>query len=97
MTTLSPHHSSARRLLALAHCTLGEPEKAIEIFEQWLEEEPDNPIRGTCSPPVPVATCRSGPRTRTSRTVFDEFAASFEAKLAKLSYRAPAIRRGDAG
>ena len=91
VTTLSPHHSSARRLLALAHCTLGEPEKAIEIFERWLAEEPDNPI-----PRHMLAACsgRDVPERASDayvETVFDEFAASFEAKLEKLSYRAPAI------
>ena len=42
--TLRPKHPEARRLLALAHCTLGEVDKAVAIFEEWLEEEPDNPI-----------------------------------------------------
>ena len=91
VTTLSPHHSSARRLLALAHCTLGEPEKAIDIFERWLAEEPHNPI-----PRHMLAACsgRDVPERASDayvETVFDEFAASFEAKLEKLSYRAPAI------
>jgi predicted TPR repeat methyltransferase len=91
VTTLSPQHSSARRLLALAHCTLGEPHKAVEIFERWLAEEPDNPI-----PRHMLAACSGNAvPVRASdayvETIFDEFAASFEAKLAKLSYRAPAI------
>ena len=34
----------ARRLLALAHCTLGEIGAAVAIFREWLAEEPDNPI-----------------------------------------------------
>jgi predicted TPR repeat methyltransferase len=91
VTTLSPQHSSARRLLALAHCTLGQPEKAVAIFESWLAEEPDNPI-----PRHMLAACsgRDVPARAADayvETIFDEFASSFEAKLAKLSYRAPAI------
>jgi predicted TPR repeat methyltransferase len=91
VTTLSPRHPEARRLLAMAHCTLGETEKAVAIFEEWLTEEPDNPVaqhmRAACS--------GQGVPARASdayvEKVFDEFAASFDKKLAQLSYRAPAI------
>ncbi len=89
VTTLSPKHPEARRLLALAHCTLGEPEKAVEIFEQWLEEEPDNAVARHM-----LAACsgREVPARASDdyvEKVFDEFAASFDQKLGKLSYRAP--------
>ena len=91
MITLRPKHPEARRLLALAHCTLGERDKAIEIFEEWLEEEPDNPVARHM-----LAACsgRDVPARASDAYVektFDSFAASFEAKLAKLSYRAPAL------
>ena len=42
--TLVPKHREARRLLALAHCTLGEFSEAVHIFDEWLEEEPADPI-----------------------------------------------------
>ena len=38
LVTLRPRAPEARRLLALAHCTLGEVDKAVEIFEEWLED-----------------------------------------------------------
>ena len=38
--TSRPKHPEARRLLALAHCTLGEVDKAVAVFEEWLGEEP---------------------------------------------------------
>lgn len=91
VTTLSPRHPEARRLLAMAHCTLGEPEKAVEILQEWLHEEPENPIALHA-----MAACsgRDVP-TRASdayvEIVFDGFASSFDAKLAGLSYRAPQI------
>src|SRR4030095_427888 len=44
VSTLRRKHREARRLLALAHCTIGEIDKAIEIFEEWQSEEPDDPI-----------------------------------------------------
>jgi predicted TPR repeat methyltransferase len=89
--TLRPKHPEARRLLALAHCTIGEVDKAVEVFEEWLKEEPDNPIARHM-----LAACsgRDVP-TRASdafiEATFDSFAASFDSKLAKLSYRAPAL------
>ena len=89
--TLRPKHPEARRLLALAHCTLGEVQKAIEIFEEWLVDEPGNPIARHM---LAACTGRDVPERASDSYVektFDSFAASFESKLAKLSYRAPAL------
>ena len=89
--TLRPKHPEARRLLALAHCTLGEVGEAVRIFSEWLEEEPDDPIARHM---LSACTGRETP-TRASDSyverTFDSFAASFESKLARLSYRAPAL------
>ena len=43
--TLRPKHREARKLLALAHCMLGEIGKAVTIFEEWLEQEPEDTDR----------------------------------------------------
>jgi predicted TPR repeat methyltransferase len=98
--TLRPKHREARRLLALAHCMLGEVTQAVKIFEEWLAEEPDDPIArhmlAACTGRDVPARASNGFVERT----FDSFAASFESKLAKLSYRAPALVGGmlqDAG
>ena len=89
--TFRPQHPEARRLLALAHCTLGEVDEAIRIFEQWLAEEPDNPIAlhmiAACSGRDVPARASDAFIERT----FDSFAGSFDAKLARLQYRAPAL------
>jgi len=89
--TLRPRHPDARRLLALAHCTLGEVEIAVGIFDEWLAEEPGNPIalhmRAACTGSGVPPRASNGFVERT----FDGFAASFESKLQKLSYRAPAL------
>jgi predicted TPR repeat methyltransferase len=89
--TLSPKHPEARRLLALAHCNLGEVDQAVAIFEEWLAEEPDDPIArhmlAACSGHDVPARASD---TFIERT-FDSFAGSFESKLAKLRYRAPAL------
>ena len=89
--TLRPKDPEARRLLALAHCTLGEIDRAVAIFEGWLEDDPDNPIARHM-----LAACSGRevpPRASDAfiETTFDSFAASFDSKLAKLSYRAPTL------
>jgi predicted TPR repeat methyltransferase len=89
--TFRPKHPEARRLLALAHCTLGDTEKAIEVFNEWLEEEPGHPIAVHM-----LAACsgRDVPERASDgfvESTFDSFAASFDSKLAKLSYRAPEL------
>jgi predicted TPR repeat methyltransferase len=89
--TLRPKHPEARRLLALAHYTLGEVDEAIGVFDEWLREEPDNPIARHM-----LAACsgRDVPERASDafvETTFDSFAATFDAKLAGLAYRAPSL------
>jgi predicted TPR repeat methyltransferase len=89
--TFRPKHPEARRLLALAHCALGEVDVAVEIFEEWLKEEPDHPIARHM-----IAACSGRdvpPRASDGfiEQTFDSFAGSFDSKLAKLQYRAPAL------
>jgi len=89
--TLRPKHPEARRLLGLAYCTLGETDEAIRIFEEWLAEEPGHPV---ASHLLAACTGRDIPARASDAYVektFDTFAASFESKLAKLAYRAPAL------
>jgi predicted TPR repeat methyltransferase len=89
--TLKPRHREARRLLALAHCTLGEVGKAVNIFEEWLQEEPEDPIALHM---LAACTGRDVPMRASNEFVertFDSFASSFESKLERLSYRAPAL------
>jgi predicted TPR repeat methyltransferase len=89
--TLRPRHREARRLLALAHCTLGEVAEAVKIFEDWLAEEPDDPVARHM---LAACTGRDVPARASTDFVertFDSFAASFESKLERLSYRAPAL------
>ena len=61
------------------------------MFEEWLAEEPDDPIARHM-----LAACsgRDVPARASDAFVeatFDSFAGSFDAKLAKLLYRAPAL------
>jgi predicted TPR repeat methyltransferase len=89
--TLRPKHPEARRLLIVAYYTLGEVDRAVEVCEEWLRDEPNDPIGLHM-----LAACsgRNVPPRASDAFIertFDSFAASFDAKLAKLSYRAPAL------
>ena len=91
VTTLSPRHPDTRRMLGLAYCVLGEREKAIELYEEWLKDDPENPVvmhllAGCTGRDVPARTSDA-----CVQIIFDNFAASFESKLAHLQYRAPAL------
>jgi len=89
--TLRPRHRETRRLMAMAHCVLGDAGAALRIYDEWLEESPADPVarhmRAACSgEDVP-----SRAAAEYVETTFDSFAANFEAKLEQLSYRAPAL------
>lgn len=92
--TLKPDNVEARRLLAMAYCTVDQRDKAISVCEEWVREQPDNPIaRHT------LAACsgRDVPSRASDgfiRRSFDSFATTFEAKLAKLHYKAPELVAG---
>jgi len=87
--TLKPEFPELRRLLALAYCTIGERDKAIALCEAWIAKEPDDPaaahtLAAVSGRNVPV---RAGDAY--VQLVFDSFSSTFEAKLARLDYRAP--------
>ena len=89
--TLDPTHAQARRLLAMAHCVIGEFDKAVSICERWVREQPGDPLAVHT-----LAACsgRDVPSRASDayiETVFDSFAASFDAKLTLLMYRAPRL------
>jgi predicted TPR repeat methyltransferase len=90
MVLLPPHkrhRDSYTRALVLA----GELEQAAVLLKEWLVDEPDNPYvlhhLAACS--------GEGTPERASDAyvehVFDEFAATFDSKLAGLQYRAPEL------
>jgi predicted TPR repeat methyltransferase len=89
--TLMPGHPETRKMLGIAHYTLGETEKAAEVFRAWLAQEPDNPVARHL-----FAACSGRevpPRASDAyiESTFDGFAASFDARLGKLGYRAPEL------
>jgi predicted TPR repeat methyltransferase len=89
--TLRPGDPNAWRHLALAYCLHGDRETAVELCREWLTRCPDDPqalhTLAACS------GCDVPPRASDAyiEQVFDNFAESFEAKLARLQYRAPGL------
>jgi predicted TPR repeat methyltransferase len=89
--TLMPGHPQARKLLGIAYYTLGQVDKAADVFSQWMVDEPDNPVarhmHAACSgSDVPARASNAY-----IESTFDAFAGSFDAKLGKLGYQAPAL------
>jgi predicted TPR repeat methyltransferase len=88
---LWPRQLQARDQVIRALLLLGERDKAAELYREWLGEEPDNPVVQH-----QLAACLGAegpPRASNAyvQQVFDAFAASFDAKLEKLHYRAPTL------
>lgn len=88
---LWPRHLQARDQVIRALVLLGERQRAAELYREWLAEDPDNPVVQH-----QLAACLGeAPPERASNAyvqqVFDGFAASFDAKLEMLHYRAPAL------
>jgi predicted TPR repeat methyltransferase len=89
--TLRPHQSDAHRYLALAYSIIGEHEKAVAVCEEWVRYCPDDPRARHA---LAAHSGQDVPARATNEyveTVFDDFAEGFEAKLARLEYRAPTL------
>ncbi|HJV94678.1 MAG TPA: tetratricopeptide repeat protein, partial [Albitalea sp.] len=87
--TLKPQYGGARRQLAIAYCRIGQRENAVRMCQEWLRLEPDSEeARHTLAAVTGVDVPSRASDGYVART-FDEFAATFESKLARLQYRAP--------
>ena len=88
---LWPEHLQSRQEMTRALLMLGEYERASKLLREWLDSDPGNPVALHM-----LAACKgSATPERASdqyvEQVFDGFAASFDAKLEALHYRAPAL------
>jgi predicted TPR repeat methyltransferase len=80
-----------RQLLAYAYTKLGQKERAIAVYEEALRDNPDDPVALHMSAALTGRDVPARASDRFVATTFDGFAATFEAKLARLEYRAPAL------
>lgn len=86
-----PAHTASRRVLALIYARLGRMEEAADIYREWLRLAPDSLqakhyLAGCTGENVPDRADQ-----QYVEKVFDNFAASFDAKLASLDYKAPEL------
>ena len=73
----------------MAHCTIGEIDQAVKIFEEWLDEDPGDPI---------ARHMLAAARPRDSAARLGGFVADLRqlrhklrVEVASLAYRAPAL------
>ena len=88
---LWPKHLQARDSVARALVFLGRLDEAAELYRAWLKVDPDNPVIQHH-----LAACSGGtaPQRASDAYVertFDAFAATFDANLSALGYRAPGL------
>lgn len=89
--TVLPRDPEARKLLGIAYYTLREFDKAAEVYREWLADVPDDPV---ARHHLAACTGQDVPARASDAYVqhtFDAFADSFDAKLQRLSYRAPQL------
>jgi len=83
--------TDALQALAFVYYRLGWEQQSREVYQQWLEEDPENPI------PRHMVAANSGPATPSRANegyivkTFDEFAGHFDEKLKSLGYCAPQL------
>lgn len=88
---LRPDNPRSRKLLGVLYAQRGRREMAAQVFRAWLAQSPDDPearhhLAAVTGEDVPARAADAY-----VVEVFDKFAASFDAKLASLDYRAPAL------
>lgn len=88
---VAPTNGMLRRVLGMAYTLAGMEAEAIAVYRAWLAAEPDHPVAS-----FHLAAClgegvpERAPDAYVCR-VFDNFAGTFDAKLADLGYRAPQL------
>lgn len=88
---VAPRSTALRRVLGVAYSMMGMKDEAIAVWRAWLQAEPGNALaehhlRACTGEDVPARAADAY-----VQRVFDAFAASFDAKLAALAYRAPEL------
>ncbi|WP_083745741.1 tetratricopeptide repeat protein [Variovorax sp. KK3] len=88
---VNPRFVKARHALGMAYQMLGRLDQATQVYRDWLAEEPGHP---EALHHLAACTGEAVPERAPDayvEAVFDDFANSFDAKLAMLDYRAPAL------
>jgi predicted TPR repeat methyltransferase len=93
--TLWPQEKQSRQEVIRALLRLNQLEGAAKLLRQWLAEDARNPVAAHMLAACEAAVSGAAAPARASddyvQQVFDTFAASFDAKLEALGYRAPGL------
>lgn len=88
---LEPASPAQRRRLVAAYGAARETDRALAIIREWLADEPDSPSGRHLLAAFSGEDVPDRASDAYVETLFDDFAARFDHKLAVLDYRAPAI------
>lgn len=91
VVSLNPCFANAYENLALLFKQLGQPEKAGEVFRQWRQAEPDNPIARHMAVAYSNEQAPARADDAFVAQMFDRFAKDFDETLAQLHYAAPSL------
>lgn len=86
-----PGYVAARQGLARAFMVEGRQEEAVAVFDEWLCEDPGNPVISYLRSAYLGTDAPSRAPDAYVQQIFDDLADSFESHLAELEYRAPAL------
>jgi predicted TPR repeat methyltransferase len=88
---LWPTHQQARGDVLRALVLLGEKQRAVALYREWLDEEPDNPIARHLLAASEGETTPARASDAYVEGMFDHFADSFDARLEVLNYQTPGL------
>ena len=86
---IDPRHIPAHNTLAQILCRLRRYPQAAEVYRGWLAAEPENPVARHMLAALAGDAIPKRADDDYVRTVFDQFADSFDENLSALGYRAP--------
>jgi predicted TPR repeat methyltransferase len=86
-----PRHALARDQVLRAMSLLGLKNEAADLYREWLDEDPDNPVaRHQWAANTGIDTPERASDGYVQE-VFDAYATTFDVKLAQLQYQAPRL------
>jgi len=88
---IDPRHIPAHNTLAQILCRLRRYPQAAEVYRGWLAAEPENPVARHMLAALAGDAIPKRADDDYVRTVFDQFADSFDENLSTLGYRAPKL------
>ncbi len=92
---VAPREATTPYLLGKAYYVLGRLDEAAEVYREWKEAEPDNPVPAhlyaACSNQGEAQTVPDRCSDDYVNVTFDEYASHFEGKLSTLDYRGPGL------